>query len=123
MPKLKTVIAGLAASTALTGALVAGGATAAVAMPATAPVVADDGFGDDFGIGGGHHFFHDRGHRRQCRNHRGGWGGWGGGGWGRGRHHRHHQNICIVVRNHNFNDNQDRHRHRHEEDRRGPWGL
>ncbi|MFC5817210.1 hypothetical protein [Nonomuraea harbinensis] len=111
MPKLKSVIAGLAVSTALTGALVAGGATAAVAMPTTAPVVANDDFGDDLGFNNGlgfgffgHHHF---GHRHKCGRHH-------GGGWGR---RGKHKNICVVVRNFNFNDNKrrhhDRHHHRH----------
>ncbi|WP_433219199.1 hypothetical protein [Microtetraspora malaysiensis] len=73
MPKLKSVIAGLAISTAMTGGAVALGA-ATTTTPASAGVV-------QVGCGGG------------CG------GGWGGGGWGgRGRNRNHNRNW---NRNHN----------------------
>ncbi|WP_431917009.1 hypothetical protein [Nonomuraea jabiensis] len=117
MPKLKSVIAGLAVSTALTGGMVsAGAATTAVSADAiklnTSSILTgidddfdegiDDGLLDD---GLGRNIVIDRRdrHRRQCRRHHGGWGGgWGGGWWGR---HRRGGEVCVVIRNDNVNDN------------------
>ncbi|MFI7126368.1 hypothetical protein ACIBQ1_11790 [Nonomuraea sp. NPDC050153] len=120
MPKLKSVIAGLAVSTALTGGLVsAGAATTAVSADAiklTGPsVLAEDGFDDGLDDGFDDGFTNgiiidrnrDR-NRRQCRRHHGGWGG-GWGGWGRrGRGGE----VCVVIRNDNFNDNRPERRRR-----------
>ncbi|PZG16731.1 hypothetical protein, partial [Nonomuraea aridisoli] len=79
MPKLKSLIAGIAIGTGMTGALVAGGAsTATAATPATGlPVVMNDDFGDDVFDDDNNfsHFLpflthHNRGHK--CgRGHRG----------------------------------------------------
>ncbi|TDD50422.1 hypothetical protein E1286_12180 [Nonomuraea terrae] len=103
MPTLKTLIAGLAISTAMTGAVVAGGgamttaeASAAQIGAATAPVVAAG-----------------RCHKiRRC-----GW-GWRRGGWGGWRRHHHKQRIKVIVVNHNINnnDNDNRRHHRHHDD-------
>ncbi|MFI7617905.1 hypothetical protein ACIBP6_42480 [Nonomuraea terrae] len=112
MPKLKSVIAGLAFTTAMTGGVIAGG-TASATPVSNAPVVMNDDFGDDFdnGFGFNRHHFHHQGRHHKCgRHHHGGWGG--GGGWGRRSHRNDH--VCIVVRNHNFNDNQDLRRHRRD---------
>ncbi|MBE1587513.1 hypothetical protein ACFPOI_41570 [Nonomuraea angiospora] len=121
MPKLKSVIAGLAVSTALTGGMVcAGAATTAVSADAiklnTSSILTgidddglDDGLGIDEGIDDGltngiviDRRDRDR-HRRQCRRHHGWGGGWGGGWWG-GRHRRGGE-VCVVIRNDNVNDN------------------
>ncbi|MGW0204151.1 hypothetical protein [Nonomuraea sp. NPDC003201] len=102
MPKLKSVIAGLAVSSALTGGVVAAGAAtspagAAVQVKSAAPVLAGNCRGGGW---------------RRCG---GGWGGrwggpwaWGGrgwgGGWGWGRHDRGARvRIVIVNQNHNIN--------------------
>ncbi|MGV9376871.1 hypothetical protein ACWDRB_13700 [Nonomuraea sp. NPDC003707] len=123
MPKLKSVIAGLAVSTALTGGMVsAGAATTAVSADAiklnTSSILIDDGIdGIDDGLLDddlGRNIVIDRGdrdrHRRQCRRHHGGWGGgWGGGWWGR---HRRGGEVCVVIRNDNVNDNRPERRRR-----------
>ncbi|MGW4961535.1 hypothetical protein ACWEPL_30300 [Nonomuraea sp. NPDC004186] len=104
MPKLKSVIAGLAVSSALTGGVVAAGAAtspagAAVQVKSAAPVLAGNCRGGGW---------------RRCG---GGWGGrwggrwggpwaWGGRGWGGGwgRHDRGARvRIVIVNQNHNIN--------------------
>ncbi|MGV9376870.1 hypothetical protein ACWDRB_13695 [Nonomuraea sp. NPDC003707] len=100
MPKLKSVIAGLAVSSALTGGVVAAGAAtspagAAVQVKSAAPVLAGNCRGGGW---------------RRCG---GGWGGrwggpwaWGGRGWGGGwgRHNRGARvRIVIVNQNHNIN--------------------
>ncbi|MEV4359041.1 hypothetical protein ACWEPL_30305 [Nonomuraea sp. NPDC004186] len=126
MPKLKSVIAGLAVSTALTGGMVsAGAATTAVSADAiklnTSSILT--GIDDDFDEGIddglldddlGRNIVIDRRdrdrHRRQCRRHHGGWGGgWGGGWWGR---HRRGGEVCVVIRNDNVNDNRPERRRR-----------
>ncbi|MEV4577436.1 hypothetical protein AB0K16_29760 [Nonomuraea jabiensis] len=117
MPKLKSVIAGFAVSTALTGGMVsAGAATTAVSADAiklnTSSILT--GIDDDFDEGIddglldddlGRNIVIDRRdrdrHRRQCRRHHGWGGGWGG-GWGR---HRRGGEVCVVIRNDNVNDN------------------
>ncbi|MET9243545.1 hypothetical protein [Nonomuraea sp. NPDC003709] len=126
MPKLKSVIAGLAVSTALTGGMVsAGAATTAVSADAiklnTSSILTgtDDDFdeGIDDGLLDddlGRNIVIDRRdrdrHRRQCRRHHGGWGGgWGGGWWGR---HRRGGEVCVVIRNDNVNDNRPERRRR-----------
>jgi hypothetical protein len=127
MPKLKSVIAGLAVSTALTGGMVsAGAATTAVSADAiklnTSSILT--GIDDDFDEGIddglldddlGRNIVIDRRDRdrrhRQCRRHHGGWGGgWGGGWWG-GRHRRGGE-VCVVIRNDNVNDNRPERRRR-----------
>ncbi|MFG1700723.1 hypothetical protein [Nonomuraea sp. NPDC049309] len=112
MPKLKSVIAGLALSTAVTGGVVGVGAATSAAGATTqvsngASVLMDDGWG----WGWGHRRHHRHHHHARCgKNHHGGW-GWGGWGWG---HRRHRGEICIVVRNDNVNDNGPRHHHRRD---------
>ncbi|MFG6196356.1 hypothetical protein [Nonomuraea sp. JJY05] len=113
MPKLKSVIAGLAVSAALTGGMVsAGAATTAVSADAiklnTSSILTgidddfDDGLGLDDGLTNGV-VIDRRDHRRHQRCHRRhGWGGGGWGGWGR---HRRGGEVCVVIRNDNFNDN------------------
>ncbi|MGW5161530.1 hypothetical protein ACWEPN_39205 [Nonomuraea wenchangensis] len=119
MPKLKSLITGLAVSTAMTGAAVAMAPTAANATPVTSLVSVatgdwddDDSLGDGLGDGLGTGLGNNWG---------GGWNNWGG-GWGGGRHQRCHRGgggggwggwgrrhgrICVVVRNHNRNINDD----------------
>ncbi|MEV4016975.1 hypothetical protein AB0J35_41435 [Nonomuraea angiospora] len=106
MPKLKSVIAGLAVSTALTGGVVAAGAAtspagAAVQVKSAAPVLAGNCRGGGWrrcGWGGGRW-----GGGRWAWGGRG-W-GWGGGrGWGWGRHNQGARvRIVIVNQNHNIN--------------------
>ncbi|MFB4279452.1 MULTISPECIES: hypothetical protein [unclassified Nonomuraea] len=118
MPKLKSVIAGLAISTGLTGGMVSMGAATTAADAATqistgASVLASDGWG-----WGRHHGHHGRHHQRCNRGgHHGG--GWGWGGWGHRRHHR--GTVCIIVRNHNHNDNGPVHEHRRHDDDGNRW--
>jgi hypothetical protein len=113
MPKLKSVIAGLAISTAVTGGMVGVGAATSAANATTqvsngTSVLMDDGWG----WGWGHRRHHNRHHQR-CNRHHGGWGGgWGGWGWG---HRRHRGEICVVVHNDNVNDNGPRRRHHHHD--------
>ncbi|TDE20399.1 hypothetical protein E1295_47255 [Nonomuraea mesophila] len=104
MPKLKSVIAGLALSTAMTGGVVGLGATSA---EASTPVRSGPSVvtGDDGGWGWG--WGHRRHHRHSCKRHGHHHGGWG---WGHRRHHR--GQICVVIRNDNRNENGER-RHRH----------
>ncbi|MEO3793664.1 hypothetical protein ABGB14_25910 [Nonomuraea sp. B10E15] len=109
MPKLKSVIAGLALSTAMTGGVVGLGATSA---EANTPVRSGPSVvtGDDGGWGWG--WGHRRHHRQKCKRHGHHGGGWG---WGHRRHHR--GNICVVIRNDNRNENGERrHRHHHNRD-------
>ncbi|MFI6736868.1 hypothetical protein ACIBI9_28405 [Nonomuraea sp. NPDC050451] len=99
MPKLKSFIAGLAVSSALTGGVVAAGAAtspagAAVEVQSAAPVLAGR-------CNGG-------GWRRCGWGGRWGWGGRGWGPWAGGRGwHRHNRSprvrIVIVNQNHNIN--------------------
>ncbi|GAA3110472.1 MULTISPECIES: hypothetical protein [Nonomuraea] len=116
MPKLKSVIAGLAISTAVTGGMVGVGAATSAANATTqvsngTSVLMDDGWG----WGWGHRRHHNRHHNNRCGRHHGGWGGgWGGWGWGHRRHHR--GEVCVVIRNHNTNDNGPRQRHHHHHD-------
>ncbi|MEU6717709.1 hypothetical protein ABZ897_40120 [Nonomuraea sp. NPDC046802] len=140
MPKLKSVIAGLAITTAMTGGVVGmGSITTAYATPLHTTSFDDDGGdgidgGDGLGLGDGefgigrrnfHHFHHRD--RQRCNRHRG-WGGGGWGGWGGwGRHNRRHNEVCVVIRNHNTNDNraEERRREQHREHRlhenQRPW--
>ncbi|QYC44828.1 hypothetical protein Nocox_36370 [Nonomuraea coxensis DSM 45129] len=99
MPKLRSVIAGLAISTAMTGgAVVASAATSA----ANASAATQAGVGTNVTVGWGC--------GRRC-----GWGGWGG--WR--RHHK--QRVRVNVHNDNFNrnffhrrDHEFRRHHHHE---------
>ncbi|MFG1620108.1 hypothetical protein [Nonomuraea wenchangensis] len=99
MPKLRSVIAGLAIGTAMTG-----GAVAASAATSAASAATQVSTGTTVATGWG------CGHRSRC-----GWGGWGG--WRRG----HHQRTRVNVDNNNFNFNRtfnnrreiDRRFHRH----------
>ncbi|KAB8191302.1 hypothetical protein FH608_032495 [Nonomuraea phyllanthi] len=134
MPNLKSVMAGLAISTALTGGVVGLGATTANADGthftgrtvfagdddgddglAFLPFVNDDDDDDDDnedlalllgtgGIGGG---FNNRGGfgGRRCHH---GWGGRRG----------HHRNVCVTVTNDNINFNRDRNRDKRFEHRK-----
>ncbi|MGW0804386.1 hypothetical protein [Nonomuraea sp. NPDC002799] len=105
MPKLKSVIAGLAISTAMAGGMVSMGAAASAATPvSTGNFVFTN---DDWGWGNNNNHHHRR-HHRCGRGHHGGggWGGWGG-GWG--RHRRGGGTICVVVHNDNHNDNRPTH--------------
>ncbi|MFI7640318.1 hypothetical protein [Nonomuraea sp. NPDC049400] len=84
MPKLKSVMAGLAISTGLSGGLLAMGATTPASAGTTqatsgAPVL----------IGNG------------C--------GWRCGGWGWGRRHNNRTNVFVHNNNQNFNYDKDRH--------------
>ncbi|NUP83163.1 MAG: hypothetical protein HOV96_37095 [Nonomuraea sp.] len=111
MPKLKSVIAGLAVSTALTGGVVSLGATttanASTGNNLTGQTTLSWGDGDGHG-------WHRRHHRCNRNRHGwggggggwgwGGWGGWGGGGWGWRRHHRG-GGVCVKIFNENTNDN------------------
>ncbi|WP_212746205.1 hypothetical protein [Nonomuraea sp. KC401] len=105
MPKLKSVIAGLALSTAMTGGVVGLSATSAEAntpvRSGPSVVTGDDG---RWGWGWGHHRRHRHNCKRHGHHHHGGW------GWGHRRHHR--GQICVVIRNDNRNENGER-RHRH----------
>ncbi|MFG6196357.1 hypothetical protein [Nonomuraea sp. JJY05] len=101
MPKLKSVIAGLAVSSALTGGVVAAGAAtspaaAAVEVKSAAPVLAGRCNG-----GGWRRCGWGWGGRWGGR----GWGPWAGGrGWGWHRHNRSPRvRIVIVNQNHNIN--------------------
>ncbi|TDD50424.1 hypothetical protein E1286_12195 [Nonomuraea terrae] len=96
MPTFKSLVAGLAISTAMTGAAVAGAGAMTTAEAstttkfgaATAPVVA-----------------WGRCHKiRRC--------GWGG--WGHRRHHRHHNRVNVRVDNFNINNNEHREHRRHD---------
>ncbi|SDI76376.1 hypothetical protein SAMN05421869_10745 [Nonomuraea jiangxiensis] len=138
MPELKSVMAGLAISTLLTGGVVGMGATAAGAttqFTTGTSVLASDGdddFGDDFGgdgfgdivdfgdsgrrnndgIGfGGFGGFGGHGFGHRCHR-----GGWGGGGWG--RRGGHHGDICVNVTNDNINDTRSDRRDFRHDDRR-----
>ncbi|GAA4927043.1 hypothetical protein HD597_011689 [Nonomuraea thailandensis] len=99
MPKLKSVIAGLAISTALTGGVVGVGAATTTASADAATQVSTAGSvlaGNHCGWGW-----------RRCG---GGW-GWG---WNRGKRwgHRHHGHgrIRVVIVNKNYNNNGHHHR-------------
>ncbi|MFG1700724.1 hypothetical protein [Nonomuraea sp. NPDC049309] len=94
MPKLKSVIAGLALSTALTGGVVSLGAatTTASADAATTQITAGKSVLAGHGCGW---------RPRRC-----GW-GWGWKRWKKWNHRRHHGigRIRIVIINKNHNDN------------------
>ncbi|MEV4806559.1 hypothetical protein AB0K18_41750 [Nonomuraea sp. NPDC049421] len=96
MPKLKSVIAGLAMSTALTGGVVSVGA-ATTSASANAATQISTGTSVLAGHGCGWR-------PRRC--------GWGWKPWKRWGH-RHHGvgrvRVVIVNRNYNRNDNHDRH--------------
>jgi hypothetical protein len=102
MPKLKSVIAGLALSTAMAGGtLVAGAATTTTGAAATTTKV-----GAGTSVLAGHGCFR----ARRC-----GWGGWGR------RHHRHERkHLRIIIENFNHNRNPRRHleEHRRHDHRR-----
>ncbi|QFY12642.1 hypothetical protein GBF35_44135 [Nonomuraea phyllanthi] len=85
MPKLKSVMAGLAISTALGGGVVATGAMTSAANAGTAQVTTGTSV-----LAGGH-----------CGWRRCGW------GWGGRRHHRR-ENVRVFVHNNNVNLNRDR---------------
>jgi hypothetical protein len=93
MPKFKSVLAGLAISTAMSGGVIGLGAlTTASSANATASAATDAGV--VAGWGGGCH--------RRC----GGWGGWGGGGWGGwGRRHHRGGHVKVHIHLHNSNTN------------------
>ncbi|KAB8191301.1 hypothetical protein FH608_032490 [Nonomuraea phyllanthi] len=91
MPKLKSVMAGLAISTALAGGVVAAGATTTAASASTAQISTGTAV-----LTGGH----GCGPRR-C---------WGWGGWWRRHHRNERMDIHVFNRNHNFN-------RRHQNDR------
>ncbi|WP_433434169.1 hypothetical protein [Nonomuraea sp. CA-141351] len=91
MPKLKTVMAGLAIGTAMSGGVLALSATTTSASAGTAEVTT----GTSVLTGGGCGW-------RRC----GGW-GWGGRGWGR-RNNR----TDVFVNNNNINFNRDHNTHR-----------
>lgn len=104
MPKLKSVLAGLALSTAMGGAVVVG-ATATTASASAATQVST-GTSVVTGVTGCYR-------ARRC-------------GWGWRRHHRHERrHIKLVIENFNHNRNPQEHRHRHEPrwDRRWWFGL
>ncbi|MEO3872701.1 hypothetical protein ABGB18_28135 [Nonomuraea sp. B12E4] len=126
MPELKSVIAGLAISTAMTGGVVGLGAATTAAGAATqvsagTSILTDDGWdsGDDF-VGD------DFGHRRNRGFGFGdqggfGWGGWGGrcrGQGGGGFRNGRHGSVCLNVTNDNFNDTWDDRRDYRRDDRR-----
>ncbi|GAA3411758.1 hypothetical protein [Streptosporangium vulgare] len=94
MPKFKSVLAGLAISTALTGGVVGlGAATTATSAGAMTTTVTAAAFPT---CGGG------CGWRRGC-------GRCCGGGW---RHHRRHHRIKVIINNHNNNQNSLRNENR-----------
>ncbi|WP_406674135.1 hypothetical protein WBK31_40870 [Nonomuraea sp. N2-4H] len=99
MPKLKSVIAGLAISTALTGGVVSAGAaiTSASADAATQVSTGNSVLAGCGGWGWG---------SRRC--------GWG---WGHRRHHHHRLRVKVRVFNRNVNRN---HEHRHHDHRNLP---
>ncbi|WP_043630578.1 hypothetical protein [Nonomuraea candida] len=106
MPKLKSVIAGLAISTAVTGGLVSAGAATSAANATTTQVTTGTSIlgNDGWGWGWGHRRHH---HRNRCGKGHHNHGGWGW-GWGHRRHH-HRGTVCIVIRNYNHNDNGSSH--------------
>ncbi|MFG1704054.1 hypothetical protein ACFLIM_12745 [Nonomuraea sp. M3C6] len=131
MPELKSVIAGLAISTALTGGVVGLGATTTAAEAASPvytgkTILNDDGFGDDsFGDDGFGDVvdFGDSGRRNRRDGF--GFGGFGGGGFGGHRCHRgggwgrgNNKDFCVNVTNDNFNDTFDDRRDFRRDDRR-----
>jgi hypothetical protein len=108
MPKLKSVISGIAISTARTSGVVSLGAmstASASAVPSVTSGSTDLKWAGD-GWGWGHR-------RHRCgRHHRGwgwggGWGGWGGGWGGWGRRHRGGGGVCVKIFNDNTNDNRE----------------
>ncbi|MGV9376869.1 hypothetical protein ACWDRB_13690 [Nonomuraea sp. NPDC003707] len=91
MPKLKSVMAGLALSTAFSGGVVGVGAAMSAADAATQVGTATSVLAKGCGGGGGW---------GRC-----GWGGgWGGGRWANWRHHRMPR-IKIIIINTNRNRN------------------
>jgi hypothetical protein len=112
MPKLKSVIAGLAMSTALTGGVVSVGAattatsaSAATNVSSTAPVVTWAGCHRSYRCGGWGGWGHRWGGCSSRCGHRG-WGGWG---WR--RHHRSFPRIRVVIHNSNHNINHGTNHH------------
>ncbi|MFG2076783.1 hypothetical protein [Nonomuraea maritima] len=94
MPKLKSVIAGLALSTAMTGGAVVAGATVTTASASAATQVSTG-----TSVLTGASCFR----ARRC------------GGWGWRRHTRHNRrHINLIIENFNHNRNPQEHRHRHE---------
>ncbi|PZG07173.1 hypothetical protein [Nonomuraea aridisoli] len=99
MPKLKSVIAGLALSTAMAGGtLVAGAATTTASAAATTTQ-----FSTGTSILAGHGCFRGR----RC-------------GWGRRHHHHERRHLRIIIENFNHNRNPKRHleEHRRHDHRR-----
>ncbi|MET9243547.1 hypothetical protein [Nonomuraea sp. NPDC003709] len=115
MPKLKSVMAGLALSTAFSGGVVGVGAAMSAADAATQVGTATSVLAGGCGGGGW-----GRGGWGRC-----GWGGgWGGGRWANWRHHRMPR-IKIIIINTNRNRNvqqrmDERHEMDHHEDNNQP---
>ncbi|MFI7617910.1 hypothetical protein ACIBP6_42505 [Nonomuraea terrae] len=104
MPKLKSVIAGLALSTAMAGGtLVAGAATTTTGAAATTTTKVGAGTS----VLAGHGCFR----ARRC-----GWGGWGR------RHHRHERkHLRIIIENFNHNRNPRLHQSEHRRHDHHRW--
>ncbi|MFF4619658.1 hypothetical protein [Nonomuraea jabiensis] len=98
MPKLKSVMAGLALSTAFSGGVVGVGAAMSAAEAATQVGTATSVLAGGCGNWGG----------RRC-----GW-GWGGGRWANWRHHRMPR-IKIIIINTNRNRNEQQRMEEHHE--------
>ncbi|PZG07177.1 hypothetical protein [Nonomuraea aridisoli] len=104
MPTFKSLVAGLAISTAMTGAAVAGAGAMTTAEASTTTKI---------GTATGPVVAWGRCHRiRRC---------WGG--WGRRHHHRNHHRVNVRVDNFNINNNEHReHRdHRHHDNGFDDW--
>jgi hypothetical protein len=112
MPKFKSIVAGLAVSTALTGGVVSLGATTTANASTEDGISTGTSFRTDDGFGWRHRRRHSCGRRHRGWGGGGGWGGgWGGGGWGGwgGGWRRHHRggggSVCVKIFNDNTNDN------------------